>query len=483
MRAKLADRLATMAALALLLAPAQAVTPAEALPESLFVTNWYTILIMNQRSGYSSVTVRRVAPGIETVERSVVRVRMDKETLTSLRTERRRYDAQLRLVEVEHHANQMGRVLVVRATRQGERLQVVRQAPEGEQRFELSFPPGAAQELQVLQAVLAGQLRPKWQREYQMFDADLGKLDTIQVRADEAVQEPRPGWLLTSQSKLLGAESRTWLGTDGTLLRLEIPAMMNLTQVLSTEEEALAETTPLLLDTQIRVNKNMPGSAGLRRVVLKATVTTGGLTGLIPATSRQKIERQDGALIVETKAETAPTSVVKLPVKAAAMQPYLVPTEMAQCTDPALMKQAREIIGGETDAWQAARKLLRWVYDSLNKMDSEPRPLSALEVFHARSGDCTEHAILLAALAQAVGIPARLAAGLVYDQQAYHYHAWTELWVGRWVEMDPTWGQEVVDAGHLQMAASELESAALARLSLASGRSMGNLALEVLEYR
>ncbi|MEN6401121.1 MAG: transglutaminase-like domain-containing protein, partial [Armatimonadia bacterium] len=134
-------------------------------------------------------------------------------------------------------------------------------------------------------------------------------------------------------------------------------------------------------------------------------------------------------------------------------------------------------------AWEAARKLTMWVYHKLNKVQSEPRPVSALEIVKMNSGDCTEHAILLAALAQAVGLPARVAAGLVYDGGAYHYHAWNELYVGRWVEMDATWGQETVDAGHLQLAHAALDSAAMARLSLASAKTMGNLNIEVIDYQ
>ena len=39
---------------------------------------------------------------------------------------------------------------------------------------------------------------------------------------------------------------------------------------------------------------------------------------------------------------------------------------------------------------------------------------TAAEVARSREGDCTEHAVLLAALARARGIPARVAMGLVY---------------------------------------------------------------------
>ena len=47
-----------------------------------------------------------------------------------------------------------------------------------------------------------------------------------------------------------------------------------------------------------------------------------------------------------------------------------------------------------------------------------------------------------------------MAAGLVWSEevQAFAYHAWPEVFVGRWVWTDPTFGQPVADATHLKLA-------------------------------
>ncbi len=79
---------------------------------------------------------------------------------------------------------------------------------------------------------------------------------------------------------------------------------------------------------------------------------------------------------------------------------------------------------------------------------------SASETLHSREGDCTEHALLLAALARASGIPARVATGLVYtDQNAgqrdvFIPHAWVQAWVdGQWRGYDAALNG--MDSGHL----------------------------------
>ena len=81
---------------------------------------------------------------------------------------------------------------------------------------------------------------------------------------------------------------------------------------------------------------------------------------------------------------------------------------------------------------------------------------SALEVMHNREGDCTEHAVLLAALGRAIDIPTRVVTGLVY---ADHYagrdhvlvpHAWVQSWVdGRWRSFDAALGG--FDTGHIAL--------------------------------
>jgi len=58
--------------------------------------------------------------------------------------------------------------------------------------------------------------------------------------------------------------------------------------------------------------------------------------------------------------------------------------------------------------------------------------------------------VLYVALARAAGIPARTAAGLLYLDERFYYHAWSEVYLGDWVAVDPTLGQFPADAAHLR---------------------------------
>lgn len=452
------------------------------LPESLFTTNWYTVLIMGNRSGYSCQSLRHEGAGVETFEQTVLRVKMGDTVLTAAREERRHYDAALRLLSIEQKADQVGRKVQFSVKRQGDKLSYVRTAPDGETRQEIAVPTDFGSELAVLLAISRGDLRQGWNSSFTTFDCDLLKVDTVSLKVLEPVTTPQPGWLLTAKSKLLDLETRTWIANDGTMLRQEIPGMMGMSLQLATEQEALSQISPLLLATEIRVDKQMGEPSQLKCVTLRASARTGNAADMIPPTARQTVATEGGETCVTVQAETPPELTVKLPVTSPDLRPYLQASDLAQSEDPAIRAKARAIVAGETDAWQASLKLLHWVNRQMTKVSSEPQPISATEILKSLRGDCSEHAILFAALAQAVGLPVKLAAGLAYADGAYHYHAWDEVYVGRWVEVDPTWGEETVDAGHLQIASGALDGTSMAKLSLASGRTMGSLDLQIMKY-
>ena len=83
---------------------------------------------------------------------------------------------------------------------------------------------------------------------------------------------------------------------------------------------------------------------------------------------------------------------------------------------------------------------------------------SSLTALQTLSGDCTEHTVLFIALARAAGIPARICSGIVFVKDAFYYHFWPEVYVGKWVQMDPTLDQVIADANHIQLGGSTLET-------------------------
>ena len=164
----------------------------------------------------------------------------------------------------------------------------------------------------------------------------------------------------------------------------------------------------------------------------------------------------------------------------------LKPSNMIQSDDPKIVAMAREAAGEATDPWQVATALERYVNRLVTLKDFSTAFATAAEVAENPTGDCTEHAVLLAALARARGIPARLAIGLVYMQgsEAFGYHMWTEVYIGdRWIAVDGTLGKGGVGAAHLKLAHSNLNNPSALTSFLPLAQVAGRLKIEIVEVQ
>jgi len=162
-------------------------------------------------------------------------------------------------------------------------------------------------------------------------------------------------------------------------------------------------------------------------------------------------------IIVKRKAQDQ--SEQKIPVADEGFDIYLKPEPLIQSDNRAVIKLADEIIGDESNALKAAELINDWVFKNIKK-EFSPDISNALQTLNAGRGDCGEHAALAVALLRAAGIPSRIAAGIAYwpDSEGFAFHAWTEVYAGRWIQMDPTWGETFADATHIMLARGGLKN-------------------------
>ncbi len=137
------------------------------------------------------------------------------------------------------------------------------------------------------------------------------------------------------------------------------------------------------------------------------------------------------------------------------------PSPLIQSADPAIVDMAKQCAADETDTAKLAIALEKFVHDKIERKDFSRSFASAADVARQPRGDCTEHAVLLAALLRARGIPARVASGLVYvdtpSGPMMGYHMWNEAYIGdRWYPLDAVLGLGGIGAGHLKILESSL---------------------------
>ena len=137
----------------------------------------------------------------------------------------------------------------------------------------------------------------------------------------------------------------------------------------------------------------------------------------------------------------------------------LKPTAYLQCDANEVRALAVKAVAGAADAAAAARRIEDFVGRHIEKKDLAVGYATALEVARSRQGDCSEHAVLAAAMCRSVGLPAQVVNGLAYverirdKENVFVPHAWFRVWIdGQWVDFDAALG---FDAGHIAIVASD----------------------------
>ena len=155
---------------------------------------------------------------------------------------------------------------------------------------------------------------------------------------------------------------------------------------------------------------------------------------------------------------------------------------MIQSDAPEIRKLAMEIVEGEGEPWQQARMIEAWVFKNVEDKNMTVAHGSALEVFENRKGDCSEHAVLCAALCRARGVPARVVMGLLYIGGVWAGHAWNEVWVDEsWYPLDATLGLGSADPLRLAMSSMTMQDDKAMEEMLRLSQLLGSMQVRVDE--
>ena len=268
-----------------------------------------------------------------------------------------------------------------------------------------------------------------------------------------------------------GISVLSWVDVHGRTLKEESPAGMSMTRQSQQEAKNLpSRAVPLdmIAQTSIPVTKQIVDAKTLPAVELKLAGVN--LANFALDGGRQKLTGDRLEIIREDLTKLGATAI---PVKEPRLQTFLQPTAFMQSDHPSIKTLTARIVGTETNAIKAAMKLKDWIYRELAKEPTVSIP-NALEVLQAKKGDCNEHTVLFNALARAAGIPAKTVVGVVYLRGAFYYHAWSEVWLGRWVALDSVLNQFPADVTHVKFLEGEIDRQ-IDMLQL-----IGNLKIEVL---
>jgi hypothetical protein len=307
-----------------------------------------------------------------------------------------------------------------------------------------------------LYPVLNG-LAPGLRYEFPVYDGESQRLARVtQEITGYETSDLFTGPAYKLRTRLHGNEVTTWINTRGEpVLEISMGGIF----IAGLESGDWAERSlalaalnknSSLLDFS-KVAGDRPISAPRQTKLLEIALR--GLDGYpLPAEPPRQICRVDGAeTVCVIRSGAGP-----VPAGNGTPDAYLKPSIPIPAGHPALARLARKIAGTAADPIGQIQSLLRWMQDNLKREAVDV--FTALDVLEQKKAECQGHSYLYAGLARSLGIPTRLANGLVYSREhgGFLYHAWAESWVdGGWIAVDPTFGQLEADATHIKIIEGE----------------------------
>lgn len=319
----------------------------------------------------------------------------------------------------------------------------------------------------------------------------------VELFAREYVATP----LLTGEYELLAVdsvtrlpgglrmESQLWVDRAGEILKTKMAAFEQET-FRSTREVALEKVPEkpfdLGFDSVVPIAPALDDPHAAQQIRYRVELVDGDPASVFINGGTQSTRLLEPHAIELTVTRSLPDAPADPAIEAAPGPDSVAPNSLIQSNDPKIVELAADAVGTETDPWKSALAIEKFVHDHITQKGFGQAFATAAEVAASPEGDCTEHAVLLAAMARARGIPARVVTGLVYigTPPGFGFHMWNEVYVaGRWIPVDATLARGGIGAGHIKIAHSNLSEATALGCFLPVAQVLGRLKIEVLEVK
>ncbi len=424
--------------------------------------DWMGTYFQGKKLGFTRVQTRWSLQGIEVDSTVFFQIRsksIDQSTTINQKT-RLGPDFKLRsfslLQEITGHRQQVeGRV-------EGNRL-IYRIKSRGfDKEKSIEFPPGTLPSSTFLLNLLADGLKVGQKGTLSLFLEPFQMLVDLEyevLRKDNLEYEGKSVETFAIKQKIEGIETTLWVAGDGSVIKET--TNQGFASFKESAEVAQKLDEPLTVSSMITMSLVKPDqpinrSERVREIIFHLQPLRS--PDLVPQDQRQKILKAEqlpnGLYRATLQVKTEPKRIASLsrwPGESTQDPKYLEDSAQVQARHPMIRALARDLTGDKRNVWQVAKDINRWVHQNLAKELVDT--VTALDALHERRGECQSHTYLFTAVARAAGIPTRIVNGLVYSQEysGFLYHAWPEVYVGEWRALDPTFGQDVVDATHIKL--------------------------------
>ena len=483
---------------------------------------WDSVFLAGERVGYVHTSVFR-EPGsggdiLRIEQEEALTVRRDDirlETRSSF-TSQETPDGQL--LEFRSVLSQGGAPMEATGRVVGNELQLQLSTMGRKTEASLAWKPEFGGPYSVANSLLTKPLVPGETRSLCYFDVATNRpatrtMTAVDFEDTQLLSETRRLLRVNAQTSLGGQtmNSTLWMDEGGDVYKEEVTEMQDFLVVRSTKDAALQEVGPLENDltklSAVPVSRAIPNPHETRRITYRVHLKSADPARVFAEGVTQQVTPEDEHTARVTVYSVRPNEGTGSPQAPpeGVTDGDREPNNLIQSDSPMVVRLAQEatgnsradnngrgpsppvgdspvLLGPPSDPVQVALALESFVSRRMTSQGISSAFATAGEVAQTLNGDCTEHAVLLAAMARAKGIPARVAIGLIYIRQQFLYHMWTEVYLNdRWIPLDGTLGQGGIGAAHLKITSSNLQGASPNAAFLPVTKVMGQLKIEVLE--
>ncbi len=474
-------------------------------PQGKFTDDWYTVAMQGARCGHMHSTVERIGNEIHTRSatqitiargKTIVRIKMDNSYRETLAGEpiAFKHTTVLAKQPVTIYGERQGGMLKLVTEQNGvEKVEHVEFDPE------VKFPWG-----QILEQRKHG-LRAGTSFKVKTYEPSLKSDGPIELEFEFFERETidvlgKKRELTRATMTMLGVapfETKIWVDEDATPVVMEMAfGAFSFKMVQSSKADALrdGEAPEMFIETFVRSNRRIGPEA--RKAVLRLTLPADGKDKLpaIPNTGMQSVKRVNDREVILTVQRLDWAAIRKKTKDGDAseedMSEFLRASTTLDIDNRKIKRRARRAVRGAETTAQKADSLRRFVTDYVTVKGLDIGFATASEVVTTRQGDCTEHSVLLAALARASGLPARGVSGIVQippgpmspaKGAAFGYHMWTQVYIGgQWVDIDAAMRQTDCDPTHIALSLLPLNDEGMLDSVMSLLPLLGKLEIEVV---
>ncbi len=289
-------------------------------------------------------------------------------------------------------------------------------------------------------------------------------------------------------------ESIAWIDEHWTPIK-ERTTLLNMTleMVVCDQAEALRDLggAEMFINTLIPVGQHIDRNRA-QSITYVITGAADGQLPDLPDTAMQKVVSRDARSMTIRVARQDHARLRTAPVQPPPpnFEEFLESSAFVTSADEAVVAMARRAAGSETQPYALATRFTQTVADEIDSKDLGTAFATAAEVCRQKTGDCTEHGVLLAALGRVCKIPTRVVTGLIYVEHLggrdnlMGFHMWTQYWIaGEWVDLDAAWEQVDVDPTHITLGTHSTQHGAVGSLVSSGILKMSNLDIKIADIQ